>query len=374
MQYFQRFSSNTIAGSGNQHWFTMPAGEVRTARAFYKITAGGEYSYSLLFSNIIDSTFSKGDVSHKNLILDSWRIHSARIGKCKQMGTDKPLAAMRVGDEDTQADINVTELRPVTFNGSQEKTVAPGEFFATDPLTLSFAAGEFLCLELTFSGERLPYHHESMLPIYVKGEDEWRYDVRMPLPGMVGCDRPVKGRIAYFGDSITQGIGTPYNSYTHWNARLSTMLGDDYAHWNLGLGFGRAEDAASDSAWMYKAKQNDIVVVCFGVNDIFHSGQGAGQIKKSLATIVDCLLAAGVRVVLQTVPPFDYAEPHRTMWQEINAYIEAELASRVSLLFDNRAVLSRENAPYMAKHGGHPNAEGCAAWADALYQEIKALF
>ena len=121
MQYFQRFSSNTVAGSGNQHWFTMPAGEVRTARAFYKITAGGEYSYSLLFSNMIDSTFSKGDVSHKNLILDSWRIHSARIGKCKQMGTDKPLAAMRVGDEDTQADINVTELRPVTFNGSQEK-------------------------------------------------------------------------------------------------------------------------------------------------------------------------------------------------------------------------------------------------------------
>lgn len=31
--------------------------------------------------------------------------------------------------------------------------------------------------------------------------------------GMIGCDRKVSAKIAYFGDSITQGIGTKENSY-----------------------------------------------------------------------------------------------------------------------------------------------------------------
>ena len=79
MEYFKKYHSNTLAGSGNQHFFINEKG-VTTACMLYKLTEGGNFSYSFLFSNIIDSTYSNGKVSHKNLVLDSWEIHSLRVG------------------------------------------------------------------------------------------------------------------------------------------------------------------------------------------------------------------------------------------------------------------------------------------------------
>ena len=45
--YFARYHANTLAGSGNQSWFSL-AGE-RTGRVFYQVFAGGEYRWSPLF-------------------------------------------------------------------------------------------------------------------------------------------------------------------------------------------------------------------------------------------------------------------------------------------------------------------------------------
>ncbi len=89
MDYFNRYVSNTCAGSANQLFFSTGEGEIRTGRVFYKITVGGEYAYSLLFSNIIDSTYGDGSRRHCNLICDSWQIHSARVGKCSWINPDR---------------------------------------------------------------------------------------------------------------------------------------------------------------------------------------------------------------------------------------------------------------------------------------------
>ena len=94
MQYFEQYRSNTYAGSGNQLYFRMNDGEIRTGRVFYKISVQGEYNYSILFSNIIDSTFSNGSISHKNLICDSWKIHNAKIGKCKKIDATQNISKM----------------------------------------------------------------------------------------------------------------------------------------------------------------------------------------------------------------------------------------------------------------------------------------
>ena len=37
--YFKNFTSNTVAGSANQHFFTMEENESRIGRVFYKISA-----------------------------------------------------------------------------------------------------------------------------------------------------------------------------------------------------------------------------------------------------------------------------------------------------------------------------------------------
>jgi lysophospholipase L1-like esterase len=189
---------------------------------------------------------------------------------------------------------------------------------------------------------------------------------------MVGIERDAKKKIAFLGDSITQGIGTPVNSYEHWNAVLAGLLGDEYAYWNLGLGFGRADDAASDGAWLYKAKQNEIVFVCYGVNDIL-KGYSADDIKKNLQTVVDKLHACGIYVIIQTVPPFNYSEVHRVKWQDVNGFIRNEIKN-ADLVFDCVECLKKSSdEPHMAKYGGHPDSYGCKVWGEALFKAVAEL-
>ena len=140
MKYFEKYTSNTYAGSGNQLFFNMPYKEIHTGRILYKISVGGEYNYSILFSNIIDSTFSDGSVSHKNLICDNWTIVRARIGKCKKINENKELSKMILGDDDNDlnADLTVSDFKKLTFDGKDSKEVMPGEFFSSDPVKLNF--------------------------------------------------------------------------------------------------------------------------------------------------------------------------------------------------------------------------------------------
>lgn len=189
MKYFDKYSSNTYAGSGNQLHFSMRNGEIGTGRVLYKISVQGEYNYSILFSNIIDSTYADGSISHKNLICDSWKIHSARIGKCKKIDAAKEVSEMIVADEgeDKEADIVVSELKDITFNGQKFKIVMPGEFFSSDSIKLEFDMDEYLCLEITFSGEMIPYHEESLLPVFIRENGDWKYSKYMPFAGMFKC-------------------------------------------------------------------------------------------------------------------------------------------------------------------------------------------
>lgn len=372
MQFFEKYSSNTYAGSGNQLYFNMNEKEVRTGRVFYKISVPGEFGYSILFSNIIDSTFAEGRESHCNLICDGWKIHSARVGVCKYINPEKELNNLVMSD-DNSSDIKVGDFKEIKFDGKKTKTVMPGEFFSCDEIKLEFDEGEYLCLEITFSGKMIPYHEESMLPVFVNENGEWKFSTKMPFASMVGCDRKVKGRVAYLGDSITQGIGAAPNSYKHWNALLSQKIGADYAFWNLGLGFGRGGDAASDGAWLYKAKKNDTVFVCYGVNDI-NQGHSEEKIKSDFSAIADKLKAVGARVIFQTIPPYDYAEENIAKWKRINDYIKTEIKAKVDFVFDNAPYLGHGELLSLPKYGGHPNEDGSAVWTKALYEEVKDLF
>lgn len=368
-EYFKKYVSNTCAGSSNQHLFEMEKGEVRTGRVFYKILEGGEYDYSLLFSNIVDSTYADGQKSSKNKFGKGWQIIDAKVGKCKYIPLDKSVREL------TDKDMVVTDMVQLTFDGFKERQVTPGEFFYTDPLKLSFEEGEYLCVEITFSGELIPYHEETMLPVFVKENGIFKYCKRMPFPGMIGCNRNVKARVGFLGDSITQGIGAPENSYLHWSALVGEKLGKNYSCWNLGIGYGRANDMASDGAWMYKALQNDIAIVCFGVNDIFQI-KNYEQTKEDLTIIINKLAEKGIRIILQTIPPFDYEDDEaKKIWEDLNTYIRKELSKKAEYLFD--VVKHIGDGPdnlHVAKYGGHPNPEGSKIWADALWHETRHLF
>ena len=352
MKWFETYTSNTMGGTGNQYHFATENDGPQTGRVYYKIFTPGEYNYSLLFSNVIDSTYRPGRESHCNLICHSWEILGAWIGLCKEVSPET------AGD--------VTHFIPLAFDGKEQKTVMPGEFFTTDPVKLAPEDGDYLCLQIRYSGTMIPGHEESVLPTFVEKGGQWVADKRVPVPGMVGCDRKVKARIGYLGDSITQGIGTPPNSYTHWSALVSRAIGEEYSHWNLGIGYAKGQDAASDGAWLYKAKQLDAVVVSFGSNDIGR-GRTLEQMKVDFAGLVDALKQAGVRVFLQSVPPFNWKEEKLERWNGINAYLVDEISAKCDGFLNIAPLLVDESlGSGMAKYGTHPNEEGCRVWADAL--------
>ncbi len=353
MDFFKNYVSNTLAGSTSQSFFD-DDGSARRGRVYYKLFCGGVMEYSLLFSGTTDSTFSDGSVSVCNMPCGAWEILSLRAGVVPACGMQDPA--------------DPAEMQTLTFGGSETKSVSPGEMYHTDPFTLGAQAGEFLCLEIEFRGrERVPFHPETRLATFLEKDGAWISDTHVPLPSMIGCRREVKQKIAFLGDSITQGIGATMNSYLHWNARLAEMLGRENAYWNLGIGYARAADAATDGVWLYKAKQNDLVILCLGVNDI-QRGYSAESIMESLSKIVARLKEAGVRVVIQSMPPFNQTGERLEKWNTVNAYIRDTLAARADGYVNVTPFLSASpETPSLARYGGHPNDEGSAVWADALY-------
>ncbi len=355
--FCRTYVSNTLAAGGSQHHvvFAHPQTE-SVGRLYYRLFVGGTLDYALLFSNTIDSTFADGSASRQGYRCPSWTITRLRLGI-----TDTPAADA------------VFNGVPVTFGGQSGCTVPCGEAIATDAVTLTAQAGQYLCVEIAFCGADIPYHAESMIPTFVRRGNVWEPSKELPFPSMVGCRRAVCHRVAFLGDSITQGIGVPFGDYSFWAALLADRLGPQNAYWNLGLGFGRAMDAAADGTWLAKAKQNDRVVVCYGVNDLGH-GRTANQILTDLGTVVRLLQQAGCRVLLQTVPPFDYDSEHRAVWETVNTGIRQTLSHQADAFFDVVPVLGQDAAhPHLAPYGGHPNASGSAAWAQALLPTMAAF-
>lgn len=148
-------------------------------------------------------------------------MYSMRVGVCKECNTEKMTKPKK--------------MYPVTFNSKYEKTVMPGEFFASDKINLHFEEGEYICIEISWCGKMVPYHHETLVPVFSLENGAWIPSVVIPAVNMIGCDRKAERHIGFLGDSITQGIGTPRNLYKHWNAIFAEKLGHKYSYWNLGI-------------------------------------------------------------------------------------------------------------------------------------------
>ena len=345
-EYFERFSSDCTAGSANQKLTENGETVTLTGRCPYMLSHGGE-NYSLLFGGATDSTFGESRVCTANAVGDPWTILSMRVGI--DQGSGEPEV-----------------FHTVTFGGSGTRTVDSPDLFCTDPIPLNAKAGDRMIYEITISGRRYPYHEEIVLPAVIKGEDgSFRPGKTFPVPLMIGSDRPVSKRVGFLGDSITQGCGTEVDSYTHWAAKIAEGLPDDISVWDLGIGYARAYDAATDSLWLYRAKQCDTVNVCLGVNDLLRD-RTADEVISDITAVVRSLKKAGCRVILFTVPPFDMTGEAKERWYAVCGAVRGYLGREADDVFDFADVLGRP-APerHMSIYGGHPNAEGCAVLAKA---------
>ena len=353
------FSSATLAGCSNQFFFASP--EKADTVAYYRTFFHGNANFSFLFTSTIDSTYDDGSRSRAGDLCGNFEVSDLSVSITAGQG------------ENARARLSL----PLTIFGRSAVFVAPGENFATDPVALSVLPGEYLALSMSVKGEKIPCHPENLIPTYRRTANGLVPSKEVYLPSMVGADFPVEYRVGFVGDSITQGIGCPEDSYLHYTAvtaeRLAALSEKKFSFWNLGIGFGRGADFAQDGSWAEKAKTCDVVTVCFGVNDLFHVEGGLAAHLSNFEKILKFLKDAGCRVVLQTVPPFDLPPEQERLRCQLNDRLRRIYAGKVDLFFDETPYLSAPDDPKTALYGGHPDPVGSALWGEKLAEAMLGL-
>lgn len=358
MNIFDKYVSNTLASNGNQSFMLRSNADApSTGIAFIKVYKGGEFNWIFGWSDVMDSTFADGSKSRCNEVYP-WKINSLEAA---------------VTDDCNPYSASKKEFIPITFEGKTEKIIDGGKITFSDSAKIKAEKNQYICLRIKFSGRKVPCHPESQIALFRKQGFLWKASPETPLPVFSGVERKAEKKIAFLGDSITQCIGTTFNSYRHYASLIAEELGDRYAFWDMGIGFARGADAATDGIWLSRAKQNDLVTVCFGVNDIYKN-YSAGEIKASLMKTVLLLKEAGAKVVIQSIPPFSYEGETLKTWLEVNKYIKEEIAPRADAYFDTVKILSADGCDSPEpKYGNHPDDNGHSAWAKELLPVIKNL-
>lgn len=357
---FEIYQSNSITPTACNYALKSGGKAVqKTFRGLFKIQEYGELEYKFYFSNNVDSTFSNGSHSYRNMPTESYKILSATVGT-----TSSPFGTGKINNP-----------KSLTFGGSGTRDVKGGEMFWSDALTLNVPNGHWMVFEWTVEYTVIAATNSEGVALSLfecTGGSVAPTDAA-PMPALVGADRGNSLRIAFIGDSITMGIGAGNKNYRGWVAQLTDKMGTGVSAWNLAVGYARGDDAANSPAWLEKAKNNDVIVICFGVNDINsgpynYSGQrNAVQIKNDIAKIAKTCADAGAEVIICTTPPYTYANSEKVgVWRALTNHLKTLAEEEGYKLFDFAAVVGTEADPSVPAYGGHPNADGCRALAEAF--------
>lgn len=360
---FVQYPSNVSLSTSHNHVIEASPARRFTARAYLRCQSYDVSAWRFWFSNAVDSTFAAGEVAWPNRPGGAWKVHSARIGDGgKAFYGERGVAP------------GVTGWTEVTFDGQAGREIAPGETFWSDEVAFTLPEGHFLVWEWDIEGGEIPCTMDSQALCYTgTSPDEMLCDNFCPMPDLFGAVRPVKNRIAFWGDSITQGCGTGTNMYGSWVPKIANGLGKEYSVWNIGLGYARASDAATCGVWMNKALTADTVCIAHGTNDLgagsWKRGRGdtPGEVLSSIATLVDTLKSAGIRVILFTPPPFCFGQETYENWKKLQEAYPDFAREHGAELFDFEASLDAE-PPFgnVCQYGAHPNTEGGTAAANAF--------
>lgn len=349
----------------------------RTYRTYIKPKETGQLELRFWHSNSVDSTWDVGSVAKGSMPGGSWCIEAAYAadgGTC-QDGQVVPGTSVQV-----------------MFEGKPGKVVASGETFWSDPLQIELPKEHDLAFTWTIttlsSGKTVPFNTEGLLVTAYEAEGDKADDEfgtafvpavnRLVMPAFAGYVRLVKQRMIFLGDSITQGVRTEKDGYQYWVSRIADGLGHDYSVWNIGSGWARAYDASADGPWLAKAAEGDIVAIALGVNDIDIGARSSSELLDDLSVIVRRLKeredGKEVRIILFTVPPFNFTGEREVVWRSVNEAIRTCPPEGVDAVFDIADILScpapeehRIEPKYMSSSDDpHPNGLAGAVIAEAF--------
>ncbi|MGG6314019.1 SGNH/GDSL hydrolase family protein [Paenibacillus macerans] len=375
------YASATVVSTACNYIMEREDKFTHTYRTYLKVREHGPLELRLWHSNGVDSTWDTGTVAQAGQLGGAWKIEAAYVA-----------------DGGTAADGSVVfgSQVHVTFNGSETKPVAPGETFWSDPVSLDLPEGHDIAFTWTIStdsgGKTVPYNTEQMLVTAydASGNQAWSETNKgfapsenlLVLPAFIGYAKPVRQRLLFLGDSITQGVRTRKDGYEYWVARIAEGLGTDYGVWNLGSGWARTYDASADASWLNKVKLGQVpgkgtqVVLALGVNDIDIGARSAEQLTADLETVISLLRQndRSAEIILFTVPPFNFSGEREHVWRRVNDAIRSGALPGVDRVFDMAALLSqpqpdehRLRPEYMSPGDDpHPNGAAGRTVADAF--------
>ncbi|MFD1175076.1 SGNH/GDSL hydrolase family protein [Paenibacillus puldeungensis] len=380
----EQYTSATLISSAANFIMDREETFTHTYRTYVKLRENGPLKLRFWHSNAVDSTWDKGEIARAGMAGGPWVIEAAFIAD----GGKEPDGTVESG---TQV--------AVTFGTSRSREVAPGETFWSDDVSIDLPEGHFLAFTWTIrteqAGKSVPFNVEQMLVTaydapgnHANEESAGSFtlsDNMQVLPAFIGYEKQVDKRLLFFGDSITQGVRTAKDGYEYWAARIGEGLGAQYGAWNIGAGWARAYDAATNTAWLNKLKQQQglsnqetQIVLALGVNDLDIGERSAEQLLSDLQSIISVLKEqdASTEIILFTVPPFNFVEQREQEWRKVNETIRTASLPGVSRVFDIAAILSQpapnehqEKREYMSNQDDpHPNGLAGKTVAEAFLQ------
>lgn len=351
MEKFTQYYSASVSGTGNNNGINLKGDTEYVFKSYYKLRVKGKQRFKLFFVNEVEST------------------GNCRMGKMGDAYTVTAYAAMSYDKEKEEG------IVPITFAGAYTKDVQPGEQYSSDEFEFTYDSDGYLTLvfKINTTGRAfLPATNESASTgrIFENGNEIWSDNFAL-RPAFVGVKKDKKKTVAFLGDSITQGTRTGVDQYEAWTHRIGNSLEEDVSFWNLGMGWSRAYDAASDGTFLKKAAMCDEVFVCFGVNDIRSGGRLAEEVIADLKKIQELLLKRNQNIVVHflTVPPFNMSVFEETQRKKVNEFVKNTTA-----FFDIAACLECDMVgsvieEYMVnRDDAHPNGEG----GRAVYEGFMA--
>ena len=210
------------------------------------------------------------------------------------------------------------------------------------------------------------------------------------LSGVAQTSEPKEGQIkvACVGDSITYGHGIKNWPKNNYPVLLQNLLGDGYHVNSYGVS-GRAVQDNSDQPYRalphYEesvAYDADIIVFMMGSNDTKPENWfGEEAFRNALVDLLDDYTANGhnPKIFICTTPACFFVEDSegeltshdlRPAYADLIAGIVEDVAKELGYPVIDIHTLTAANSQWFVKDGVHPNNDGAAAIAQAVYAAI----
>lgn len=310
-------------------WGASPENALQTAEN----PGGSEQSFRFLLLPTIDGTEE--------------RVHFSNLFGTSPITIGEARLAVATG---AGAAVDPTKDVSLTFNGASSITIAAGQAVTSDPVNIAYTFGQKLAVSIYVQGTfpALTQHDSQVTTNYASASGAG--DTTTDATGaafatadtewflLTGVDvfGPYQGTVALFGSSSIDGHNSNFgdtNSYPVMNVAIPGQDNDRPSDWlarqliaagyRMGvLNAGQIADPAGEDGLTSNGtsvagidrmnrdvlKQAGIkaVVIYFGGVDLRDDCVPATNVEVSLTNMVSQAQAAGVRVILGTVPPAQY--------------------------------------------------------------------